>query len=989
MEPKGESRPRNNHKRHSGIQDPSGQFVQRRTSKRSSSNDRHGHVYPDDFTGATIRPVSPESQLKFDVDGYMRESSPLPLRSATPKSQSRYTHHSRSREEVPQLLPNGQGPSAADVEPSLLHSRPRTRTSEERVRERSPTSPASKTRHRLGSLNSSTFRENEDESASIGFPSIIPSPSLEFESQTRRRRVLKSHSRTLSPIRKPVSFSRNATLSSSATDADRILHLMKTTCGRMHGILSFRTPTMGSWSSGYCAINVATGSLIYQTKGDVTHAKTLVSDLRGCQVRTLYDGETRSTFLDVSTRPNVGVHLRPHVPETFDSWLAALLCWQPIKPKAIEKNEVKTPSPLVSGPRQRTASYDRRLGDRRRNSESISIKDASIIKVGKMLMWDKDARSEEASPRHNRRVSIYKMPPKSNSKPNRWRRVSCTLQDNGQFKLYTDISEIALKSTVLLPQLSRCAIQRMDPSVLESEFTLAIYPQYLSTGSSTPNANTIYLAMESRVLFEVWFVLLRAFTVPDLYGAEQVLTSPQLGSCEPANSASRTPNSDMFRVERQLHLRIIEAKLFPSQEMSSQGTVAISRPQQGNRDAISGTYYAEVQLDGTVRAKTVPKQETSNPFWREDFDFVDLSSTLSRATIEVKTQNPAQRDWTLVSQGPLEIEHGDINPLSIVGDISISPLDLSVGTVDLQLKEIETATDTERWWPITDENDRTVGELLMKVRIEQLVVLMGRDYQSLSESLHTFSNGLTTQMAQMVHPELRRLSEILLNIFQVSGQASEWIMSLVEDEIDSIHKETPLSKFRYGRRIASNDSYDSGIEREMILRDLGKSATVEANLLFRGNSLLTKALDLHMRRLGKEYLEDTLSEKMRDIDESDPECEVDPNKVQNPDDLRRNWRNLIALTENIWKSISSSASRCPPELRMIFRHIRSCAEDRYGDFLRTVTYSSVSGFLFLRFFCPAVLNPKLFGLIKGKMLEPMIFSKHLESFQPFVKECDQ
>ena len=122
-----------------------------------------------------------------------------------------------------------------------------------------------------------------------------------------------------------------------------------------------------------------------------------------------------------------------------------------------------------------------------------------------------------------------------------------------------------------------------------------------------------------------------------------------------------------------------------------------------------------------------------------------------------------------------------------------------------------------------------------------------------------------------------------------------------------------------------------------------------------------------MRRLGKEYLEETLSEKMRDIEQSDPDCEVDPHRVESPDDLQRNWRNLIALTENLWQAIATSAPRCPPELRIIMRRIRDCAEDRYGDFLRTVTYSSVSGFLFLRFFCPAVLNPRLFGLLKGEI----------------------
>ncbi|KAI5284261.1 hypothetical protein KEM52_002985 [Ascosphaera acerosa] len=241
---------------------------------------------------------------------------------------------------------------------------------------------------------------------------------------------------------------------------------------------------------------------------------------------------------------------------------------------------------------------------------------------------------------------------------------------------------------------------------------------------------------------------------------------------------------------------------------------------------------------------------------------------------------------------------------------------------------------------------------------------MSQDYEPMSQLLHQFTNGLTVHLAQTIPGELKQLSEILLDVFQVSNQASDWIMALVEDEIDGIHKDTTNSRMRYTSRIHSNDSFDTSSERELKVRDLGKSATVEANLLFRGNSLLTKTLDAHMRRLGQQYLEETIGSKLRDINDSDADCEVDPNRIARHEDLDRNWKRLVLLTSNVWASIHKSASRCPPELRQIFRHVRACAEDRYGDFLRSVQYSSVSGFLFLRFFCPAILNPKLFGLLK-------------------------
>lgn len=955
-----ENRQRHGNRRHSGIYEYNGQghAVQRRTSKKTSSRDRHGQIYPDGFAEASVRAVPPEPVRGTAFDGLALEPTSItPSLMASPKSRIGVDTNGQASTPHPESISRRNGlTSHAATEPL---SRPRTRTLEERNRDRSPTSLVSKTRSRIGSLQSTApapLQIPAEDITSIGFPSIIPSPPLPSQSQINRQRLVKPPPRPLSPFAHVHPTQHAVPQSSPNTDTGKILQLMKITCGRMHGILSFRSAGSSSWSSGYCAINVATGSLIYQTKGEISLAKTLIPDLRGCKVRTMLDKANGLTYLDVSTHTSgFGIHLRPHVPETFDSWLAALLCWQPIRPKGVQNKMTKPQTTVVA---------ERRLGDRKRNSAISTTKDAAIIKVGKMLFWDADMHSSAPSVHSNRRISTYKQ---QRSISNTWQKVSCTLQENGYLKLFTE-SDTSLVSIIPLSSLSRCAIQRLEPSVLDDEFCLAIYPRYIASNATLSSMHAIYLSLESRVLFEVWFVLLRAFTVPDLYGPEESSLLSTTLSPGPSSEAQQAPShTNVFRVERHLYLRVTEAKVHAPRETTDFSTRTSPRTGSSHgQDWVTGDYYAEVMLDGETRARTAFKTDTSNPFWREDYEFLDLPPVLSSASVVLKTRNMEQRDWTLVSHGTLDYEKGEVNALSAGGDIEISPMDSMYGTVDLRLSDVERGKDNERWWPICNEREEVVGEMFMKLRLEESVVLLSQDYQQLSETLSSFSNGLTQQMAAALPSDLRRLAETLVNIFQVSAQAGDWIMSLVEDEIDGLHRDTPVSRFRYSRRIASHDSYDAGVERELLLRDLGRTATVEANLLFRGNSLLTKALDLHMRRLGKEYLEDTLSERIRDIDESDPDCEVDPNRVQHPDDLQRNRRNLIALTEAIWKSIYASAPRCPPELRAIFRHIRACADDRFGDFLRTVTYSSVSGFLFLRFFCPAVLNPKLFGLLKGR-----------------------
>ena len=735
-------------------------------------------------------------------------------------------------------------------------------------------------------------------------------------------------------------------------DSAKILHLMKTTCGRMHGILFFRPLHTTSWASGYCAINVAPGSLVCQTKGEVHQSRTLIADLRGCTVRTHYDHETQSTYLSVLVATSgMGYQLRPPVPETFDSWLAALLCWQPLRPKGIHNKMTKPQSISIS---------EKRPVSQRRLSDLTNPKATAIVKVGKMLLWDGPLPSGsqlESSPN-----SLGRSMTEENYL---WRRVSCTLHENGTFRLLSEIDNRVISVTPL-SQLSRCAVQRLDESVLRMPHCIAVYPQYRIDKSMVRQSRPMVLCLESNVALEAWFVLLRALTVPELYGPENFAEDGH-----PATKASSKGNSmttkGMFRIERTLTVKITEAKFTQRTTIKDAYDFSNAKGKSSKDEQTKEGVYAETMLGKDLRARTTTKQNVSPAFWAEEFHLVDIPAALSKITIAVKLGNPAEKEWTMVTDSLYDIS-ADAGYLSGVGGLEISSHDPIHGRVDIAVDELEHAGTIDQWWPLLDNNDHSVGTLLARLSLRETVVLMENEYRELSALLDNYGSGLTTQIAHLLGPELRELSDILLDIFQASGSAKDWISNLVEDEIDGVYKDTPPMRMRFSGRIHSNEAYESAEQREMLVRDLSRSAAMEANLLFRGNSLVTKVLDAHMRRLGRDYMEEVLGEKLRKIVERDPDCEVDPNRVKSAEQLEKNWANLIFLTGEIWKTISASASRCPMDLRVIFRHVRSCAEDRYGSFIRTVKYTSVSGFLFLRFFCPAILNPKLHGLIHGKSL---------------------
>lgn len=771
---------------------------------------------------------------------------------------------------------------------------------------------------------------------------------------------------------------------------------MRTLNGRMSGSVIFRRGFGNPWSQSYCYIHEENGSLMYESRGSEGAHKVLVPDLRGSSVRSNLDGDL--PYLELSLpQSSDEVHIKLQTQSDFDAWFAALLHWTPRDTNSDSSNEPRPESEMSStrassadisqqhrrasvnvpvSTRERAASNKSAGSDRRKSIIAGVTKENPVIKIGKMIYWDTNVGYSNTGAAlgqpSTRRPSTSRMQSVSSR---RWRRISGQLRENGELKLHSD-ADNSLISVVQLSQLSRCAIQRLDASVLESDFCIAIYPQYTSSYTNTQPGfiRPIFLSLESRVLYEVWFVLLRAFTMPSIYG-------PRVDGDE-ADQGNDNTNRDLenmiatsttytFRMERSLTVKIAEAKM---QALSTKDTDAgfsggFSRHQANIAPEKYG-YYAEVLLDNETRGKTVAKYDGLNPLWSENFEFQDLPPVLNNASIVVKRRPPEQPSKDQHDSKSIRDAFGEQQ-----GGFTNLAFDVVCGKVEIQMEELEPEKDVEKWWPVLNMHGQRVGEILIKVRADEGIILMARDYEQLSTMLHRFSNALTLHIAQMIPSELKRLSDSLLNIFQVSGTAGDWIMALVEEEIDGSHKDSPITRLRYTRRagsIENNDSHGNGgngggsTDREMIVRDLNKNATLEANLLFRGNTLLTKSLDTHMRRVGKEYLEESLAATLQDINDQDLDCEVDPNRVHSASDLDRNWKRLSKFTKGVWDGIVANKSRCPIELRIIFRHVRACAEDRYGDFLRSVSYSSVSGFLFLRFFCPAVLNPKLFGLLQGK-----------------------
>uniref|UniRef100_A0A8C6EBR9 RAS protein activator like 3 n=1 Tax=Microcebus murinus TaxID=30608 RepID=A0A8C6EBR9_MICMU len=246
-----------------------------------------------------------------------------------------------------------------------------------------------------------------------------------------------------------------------------------------------------------------------------------------------------------------------------------------------------------------------------------------------------------------------------------------------------------------------------------------------------------------------------------------------------------------------------------------------------------------------------------------------------------------------------------------------------LGRVALPLEELEVprapAAGRERWFPLLGAP--AGAALRARIRARRLRVLPSERYKELAEFLTFHYERLCGALEPALPAQAKEeLAAALVRVLRATGRAQVLVTDLGTAELA-----------RCGGREA---------------------------LLFRENTLATKAIDEYMKLVAQDYLQKTLGQVVGRLCASTEDCEVDPSKCP-ASELPEHQARLRSSCEQVLETIVHSYDWFPAELGMVFSGWREACKARGSEALgpRLVCAS-----LFLRLLCPAILSPSLFDL---------------------------
>uniref|UniRef100_A0A8C7XLS1 Ras GTPase-activating protein 1 n=1 Tax=Oryzias sinensis TaxID=183150 RepID=A0A8C7XLS1_9TELE len=315
-------------------------------------------------------------------------------------------------------------------------------------------------------------------------------------------------------------------------------------------------------------------------------------------------------------------------------------------------------------------------------------------------------------------------------------------------------------------------------------------------------------------------------------------------------------------------------------------------------------------------AHKLPVKHFTNPYCNIYLNNVQVAKTHPR-----EGQNPVFTEEFIFDDLSGEINRFEIS----LSNKTKKSKEIDILFMRCQLNRLQKGQMIDEWFPLSSHiplKGIEPGSLRVRARYSVEKIMPEEEYSDLKEMI------------------LQKDFHVIYALAHVCGQDRSLLASLLLRIFRHEKAEAPLLRTLNDREINMED---------------------EATTLFRATTLASTLMEQYMKATATPFVLHALKDSILKIMESKQSCELNPSKLEKNEDVNLNLAHLLNILSELVEKIFLAAEILPPTLRFIYGCLQKSVQRKWPN--TTMRTRVVSGFVFLRLICPAILNPRMFNII--------------------------